>query len=216
MSFCRNALVVGSAPAAGAPDWYAGVIRAADLLVAADAGLELCVDAGRLPVVCVGDFDSVSSRMLADAESAGVELRRYPAAKDESDLDLAVRAAREAGATHLSVTAAFTRRIDHTLAALGTVLRATDLQAVAIEPGWSAYALDVACRPALELVLEPGETFSVMAPAGEARVTIVGGAYSLVDEVIPPLSSLGLSNCATGRRQVVRVHKGAVFAIVNL
>lgn len=215
MSTLRHALVVGSAPVPGEDSWYAETIRAADYLIAADGGLELCLAAGRVPVVCVGDFDSVSAEALAHAQELGARVRRYPTAKDESDLDLAVTVAREAGAERLTLTAAFTGRIDHTLASLGTVLHAADLHALAVEPQWRGYALDANSRTSILLEERADTVFSVMAPAGDALVSISGVAYPLSRHAVPALSSLGLSNVATLERQEVTVHEGAVLVIVN-
>jgi len=215
MSALRHALVVGSAPAPDEEGWYAEAVLAADFLIAADGGLELCLAAGRVPDVCVGDFDSVSADALSRAQQLGARVRRYPTAKDESDLDLAVTVARQAGAERLTLTAAFTGRVDHTLASLGTLLRAADLHARAVEPEWRGYALDADSRSSIVLMEPPGIVFSVMAPAGVALVSISGVAYPLSRHELPAMSSLGLSNVATLERQEVTVHAGSALVIVN-
>lgn len=207
-------LVVGAAPDAQGAAHYAAAVQRAERVVAADAGLEVCLRAGRIPDVCVGDFDSVDPGALAEAEHGGAEIRRYPAMKNESDLDLAVRAARELGATRITITAAFTGRLDHTLASLGTVLAAADLLAEAEEPRWHGYGLAAAGRPRVVLT-EPVRTIiSLMAPGG-ALVSVDGVRYPLRREVLPPLSSLGLSNVATEHAQSVTVHEGAVLVLVS-
>ena len=93
------ALIVGGCPAPGAGSFYVSLIREARLVVAADAGLEVCISAGRMPDLCVGDFDSVSAESLRVAEARGVTVERHPSEKDASDLDLALDAVRRRGAT---------------------------------------------------------------------------------------------------------------------
>lgn len=215
MSAGRHALVVGSAPVPGAEAHYGPLIRASDLLIAADAGLEVCLEAVRVPDVCVGDFDSTSPAALERAASLGAEVRRYPAVKDESDLDLAVLAARQLGANRLTIVAAFTGRLDHTLAALGTLSRAADLEAVAKEPEWRAFALEAEQRPTLRLTEPLGTVLSLMAAMGPAEVSIGGVSYPLHHHDLAALSSLGLSNVASSAVQEVTVHRGACLVLVN-
>ncbi len=211
----RRALLVGSAPVSGAEQHYARLIRGADLLIAADAGLEICLAADRVPEVCVGDFDSVDPAALAHATAAGARICRYPADKDMSDLDLGVTVARQAGVANLTITAAYTGRIDHTLAALGTLAGATDLGATAEEPGWYGVALQERVRSTLELDLPLGTVFSLMAVLGPATVSVEGVLYPLSAHLLPALSSHGLSNVATAVRQRVRAQKGTLLVLVN-
>lgn len=210
-----HALIVGAAAAAGADEHYARVISAAGCVIAADAGLVLCRAVGRLPDLCVGDFDSTPPNVLAEAEAAGARILRYSAQKDESDLDLALAAAREMGACEVRFTAAFAGRLDHTLAALGTVMAAADLRAVCEEPDWNGYALREAVHQRLDLRERPGTVVSLMAIGGPARVTADGLAYALLDAAIPSASSFGLSNVATADSQAIEVSSGGLLVIVN-
>src|SRR5690242_14035395 len=59
-------------------------------VIAADGGLDHAYALG-LPVdLLVGDLDSVSAAALARAIAEGVTIDRHPAAKDETDLELAL------------------------------------------------------------------------------------------------------------------------------
>lgn len=207
-------LIVGSSPAPDAGGHYPALITAARTLIAADGGLALCLAAGRVPDICVGDFDSVDPSMLEHAIALGAEVRRFPRSKDESDLDLAVDVAREVG-DRLTISAAYSQRVDHTLASLGTLLRAVDLEARADEPRWTAYPLDAGVRPTLALDELPGTVLSLMAPAGESVVSVSGVAYPLETARLQPLSSLGLSNVACASSQRIDVHSGMLLVVVN-
>lgn len=215
MSDARGALIVGAAPSPDPSGHYARVIGGASLVIAADAGLLLCLAAGRTPDVCVGDFDSTPAEALAEAVAAGVEVRRYPPDKDQSDLHLALSVAREMGAQAVRFTAAFHGRLDHTLAALGTVMAAAGLDAVCDEPEWIGYAVQAGDRGCLELSESPGAVISIMVLGGAARVTAEGFRYPLHSAVLDPISSLGLSNVAVVPRQRVEVDSGGVLVIVN-
>jgi thiamine pyrophosphokinase len=214
MTSGREVLIVGSAPASGAESFYADTVRAAGTLIAADAGLELCLASGRVPDVCVGDFDSVSPKALRDAERAGASVRRFPAEKDESDLDLALGVARELGASRVVFTAAFAERPDHTLASLGTLLSAADLSGVAKEPGWTAYALSSRTRATLTLAESPATLVSIMAVGTPVTVSSAGLQYPLEHLTLQPLSSRGLSNVCVDTTQEIVLHEGVALVLV--
>lgn len=208
-------LIVGAAPDATAPGFHEELVRAAEFVVAADAGLAVCLAAGRLPDLCVGDFDSVEAADLARASGAGVEIERFPAEKDLTDLDLALASVRRRGRDGVAFTAVLGERIDHTLAALGTLMRGVDLDAVATEPGVTVHPLDALIRPSLVLDAPAGATVSVLAATGGARVSLEGFRYPLDEAELEPLSSLGVSNLALAAVQRVTVSAGQVFVLVR-
>src|SRR5262249_52023534 len=88
----RTAIVFvgGDPPAPGVRD----VLPADAYVIAADSGLDHANRLGIAVHQVIGDFDSVSADALHTAESAGVRIDRHPAAKDATDLELALDAAR--------------------------------------------------------------------------------------------------------------------------
>lgn len=208
-------LIVGAAPVPGEGRAYRHIVEAAQHVIAADGGLAVCLAAGRMPEVVLGDFDSLAPRMLEQARDAGVKIVRHPVEKNESDLDLALSYARETGSAGVCFTAAFSGRIDHTLAALGTLLRSADLDGRLAEPKLDGYALHARHRPSIVLAASPGQTMSVFAFDPETVVSMEGVRYPLVSQPLPVLSSLGLSNVALGREQTFTVHAGSALVLVQ-
>jgi thiamine pyrophosphokinase len=86
------------------------------LIIAADGGAQLAAACGLVPDVVVGDMDSLTSTELEDLRARGVLIQRYPANKDETDLELALLAAVARQATWIRVIGALGDRIDQTLA----------------------------------------------------------------------------------------------------
>lgn len=215
MSEGPAALIVGAAPIEGHEAFYSARIRAAELVIAADGGCTLCRLSGRVPDVCIGDFDSVPEEDLTWAEAHGARIARFPAAKNESDLDLAVREARSIGVRTLDLTAAFAGRLDHSLASLGTLLSVADLRARGLEWNVTLYPLNADSQDAITLCEASGTLFSVYAIPGPATVSIVGARYELASAHIEPLSSLGLSNVVAGRDVTVTVEQGSALVLVS-
>ena len=98
------------------------------LVIAADSGIEHAQALGLRVDVAVGDFDSVSADALHRAEAQGAVLERHPAAKDATDLELALDAAVRRGAGRIVVLGGHGGRVDHLLARYGA--RVDDLLAL--------------------------------------------------------------------------------------
>lgn len=209
----KRVLIVGAAPARDGERFYRALLEEYGLVVAADAAGEWCVRLGRVPDITVGDFDSAALGASERLAAAGCHVVGVPADKDFSDLDLCARQARALGADEVVFAAAFTERPDHTLAAFGSVVAASDLLAIVREPDWTAWAVGGAGPRVRRIPVSPGQTFSVMSPAGASGVCIEGARYPLVDGELSPLSSLGLSNLATGNEVVVSVKAGCAIVL---
>ena len=163
------------------------------VVVAADGGarhaalLDVRVD------VWVGDFDS-SAGVFVDAPR-----EVHPAAKDETDAELAIRVARERGATELVLLGAFGGRFDHTLALALLAVRLTEREGLRVtlssgdEWGWPL-------TPASPLSLEVprGATLSVLAVTDLRGLSLDGVRWPLTDATIPLGSGWTVSNETPG------------------
>ena len=118
----RHVIVVadGDVPGRAALDAaWPGWARDVAEVIAADGGLARARAIGLEPGLLVGDLDSLPAEAAASAEAAGVEVRRSPVDKDESDTELALLEAVRRGATRITVLGAFGGpRLDHALANL--------------------------------------------------------------------------------------------------
>ncbi len=210
MRTVSSALVVAS----GAP--LGAVERApqTDLVVAADAGLEVLLQAGRSVDLVVGDLDSVSPEALSDAAAGGAEIQQHPSDKDESDLELALTAAVWGGAQRVHVLLRDGGRLDHQLANL----------LVLASPRWQQADIDAVVGEHRVWVVHGGDRRRIPLVAGEALALHAVGAtaegvtttnlrYPLVDGDLPPLVALGISNEAVADTPTIRVESGVVLAI---
>ena len=88
-----------------------------DIFIGVDRGSLFLIEQGICPDLAVGDFDSVSEKELALIYSQSKEVLQAQSEKDDTDLELAVKAvfARYPQA-QLTIFGAFGGRLDHTLA----------------------------------------------------------------------------------------------------
>ena len=205
-----KALLVCASPAAGAADLVARLVTDADLVVGVDGGGSLLAEAGVRPDLLLGDFDSLDPETLARFEGEGVGVVRFPAEKDATDLELALDRVRVLGATEVTVTAAFSGRLDHTLAAVFSIAGAADLSPAIVEPGLQAWVLSPGGRTTISLT-GTDATLSLLPLGGAARVSIDGVRWPLDRALIAATSSLGMSNRITSSLATATVHEGVVL-----
>ena len=100
----RRALIV----AAASPQQLVDIETRPDVVIAADSGLHAVLAAGWIPDRVIGDLDSVDPAAVEIAAEGGAVVDRHPVGKDETDLELALAAAVDAGATEIQVVVALT------------------------------------------------------------------------------------------------------------
>jgi thiamine pyrophosphokinase len=200
----------GGLPAVSVPNL--GDLGEDPLVVAADAGLAGAHALGLAVDLVVGDMDSVDPALLAAAERAGTEVQRHPAAKDATDLDLALDAARARGADRLVVVTGTGDRFDHALA-VALSLAADRLAGAAVE-AWIGPAHLWVVRDRLAFGGQPGMLVSLIPAHGPARgVTTTGLQYPLHGEDLGAGTTRGVSNVLLGREATVALEEGTLLMI---
>jgi len=194
------------------PGWADG----AGEVIAADGGLARAPVAGLVPTLLVGDLDSISPELVAEAASRGLPIERAAVTKDESDAELAMLAAVARGATRITVLGAFGGpRLDHALANLWLLAHpALATAGVVLLDADSRVTLIVAPGPdgrsvTRSLAGPPGALVSLLPFAGDVDgVTTRGLRYALDDEPLVIGPARGLSNVRLGSDAEVTVRRG--------
>ena len=137
-----------------------------DFLVAVDGGLHHLQDLGLNPQLLIGDMDSLSAQEVEACQQAGVEILRYPPAKNKTDLELALDKVLQRGYRNILIAFALGGRLDQTLANLALLSR-PDLNdyVVRIDDGVTEVTL---LRHTITLVCQPGDVVSLLPWGGAA------------------------------------------------
>lgn len=184
-----------------------------DLVIAADSGYDHALRCGIAVDLLIGDLDSVSSEGLQHAERGTAAVERHRPDKDETDLELAIRAAIDRGADSITIVGGEDGRLSHLLAV------ATGLA----DERWSAIPIEWHTRTGIARVATPqqpatidgakGDTVSLV-PVGTATgVSTSGLRWRLADDHLPIGTPRGLSNEMVDTRATVNVGTGAVIVI---
>jgi thiamine pyrophosphokinase len=185
----------------------------ADIVIAADSGLAHARAVGLHVDLVVGDLDSVDPADLDAAIADGTAVERHPAAKDATDLELALDAAVERGATAIRVVGVGGGRLDHFL---GNVLLLTS-------PRYAAARVDahvdgahvVVVHDRVDLDGTPGGLCSLLPLGGPAIGVLTDGLrYPLRRETLPPGTTRGVSNEFLGARATVSLESGVLLAVI--
>ena len=199
------------------PGWADGIGE----VIAADGGLARAPIAGLVPTLLVGDLDSISPELVAEAASRGLPIERAAVTKDESDAELAMLAAVARGATRITVLGAFGGpRLDHALANLWLLAHPALATAdVVLLDAGSRVTLIGAPGPDGQPVTRllagrPGALVSLLPFAGDVDgVTTRGLRYALVDEPLLIGPARGLSNVRLRADAAVTVRQGRLVVI---
>ena len=190
-------------------------------IVAADGGARHASTLGLRIDRWVGDGDSLGEAGVAELVAAGVPVERVSPDKDQSDTELAVRAALDMGASSISILGALGGpRADHAIANL-TLLSMPALVGLDVR----LVAADVRARllrapgpdgspSSVELDGRAGDLVSLLPVGGDAvGVSTTGLAYPLHDEPLLDGRTRGLSNRRTAAAATVTLRSGRLLVV---
>lgn len=181
----------------------------AERIIAADGGAQHVLAAGRIPHLVVGDMDSIPAETMAHLRAQNVPMQIYPPHKDETDLELALRAA--ACATEITILGALGGRRDHEWANM-LLLAQAPCPARILHRQCSVYLVDNR-RPQLTLKTTPNDTVSLIPLADTHGVTLTGLTYPLSNATLSLGSPRGVSNEALGSTATISLTNGCVLVM---
>lgn len=205
-------VVIMSNGSIGPADFYLKTIRQDDYLVCADGGANAALGLELVPDLVVGDMDSIDASVRAELVArGGTEFRVAPRDKDESDTELALRAALELEPSEILLTAVLGGRIDHAISNIHLLASVPDhIECAIVEPDQSIRLV----RRNLDLVGRTGDVVSIVAVGGDAGgVTLTGFQYPLQGATLRQASTLGISNVVCGEKARVSVTEGMLLVI---
>lgn len=174
---------------------------AADLVVAADGGAAIALEAGVIPSAVVGDLDSLPKSARIRFTAAQLHQDTDP---ERTDLQKAIDYCVEAGATRVDVLAAGGGRADHALANLSVVPLYRGVADIRIVDEWFEIRLvDGMAR----IERAEGTIVSLVAMGTCTGVTTRGLRWELTDETLS-FSPRGVHNEVASQPAMVRVDSG--------
>ncbi|MBQ3898621.1 MAG: thiamine diphosphokinase [Lachnospiraceae bacterium] len=191
-------------------------------IIAADGGVKSAKEAGLVPDLIVGDFDSLEGNCLDyfPAETyPGIEIIRLPKEKDDTDTVYALRIAASKGIKEVFMYGCGGGRMDHYIANIQTLLFAKNL-------GMNAYLYDSFEGKTTKAFVIKNEAvcfddsykglISVFCIGDVARgVDIKGLKYEVSDGEITNDFPIGVSNELIGKESCISVKSGVLLIFLN-
>ncbi len=196
------------------PDRLRSRLRPTDRIFCADGGTRHALALDLTPHVIVGDLDSLSSALIGQMEARGVTVRRHPADKDQTDLELAFQLAIAEKPDEILLVTALGGRLDQTLANIFLLTRpeyASVQLALADGPQWARLL-----RPHQTITLngQPGDTFSLVPLTPTvSQVTLTGVKWPLEQATLSFGSTLTISNTLASKQATIGIGEGMVLLV---
>ena len=183
-----------------------------DTLLAADGGTRHILALGLTASVIIGDLDSITEQEQHGQEIAGCKFIKYSHDKNETDLELALRYAIEAGYHEILIVGALGGRLDQTLGNLslltgseftGLEVRVND----GVEEAWFV-------RTKCVVLGKNGDTVSLLPWCEEVSGVTTGGLrWALRDETLFPDKTRGISNEMMSETASISLKSGLLLVI---
>jgi len=185
-------------------------------IIAADGGARVAWYYGRIVQTVIGDMDSLTEDELAQLEAGGASVYRYPPAKNETDLELALIWAAERGMDWLRIIGGIGDRFDQTLANVYLMaLPQLSVLNVALVAG--RQRLRLLRGGTHEVRGQPDDTISLMPVGGDVRdITTQGLGYALDHETLYFGPARGISNVMAAERAQITFASGLLLMIHTL
>lgn len=185
-----------------------------DLIIAADGGTHHCLSSGITPDVVIGDLDSLTADNINELQIANVEIIRYPAKKDQTDLELALKLAIDRGADEIVVFGAMGGRWDMSIANI--LLPAEQNLSNATIRIIDGHHEIMLLRAGKEMIFhgKKGDIFSLIPLGRDALgITTIGLEYPLKDDLLRLGSSRGISNLFIENSATVSLKQGLLLCV---
>jgi len=183
-----------------------------DFFIAVDGGLSYITAMKLKPNLIIGDLDSADPELVDRFKAQGVEVRKYPPEKNETDLELALDAALEMKPDIIWIAGALGNRLDQTLGNvfLLTQDKLADVDVRIVDGTRQVFLI----RKSAVIHGSPGQRLSLIPLNGPATGIITKGLkYPLEKETLYPDQSRGISNRLTGSTVTITIQDGLLLCI---
>ena len=207
----RRAVVLCDGPPPSPPllDYWLG---GAELFICTDAAGHPYEHLPRSPDVVIGDFDSLTGRIISGRDGP-----RFLFVEDQetTDSEKALLYVMEEGATEVVMLGATGWRLDHTLFNCHLLERYADRLRICMS-GYQTDVVRIDDRQPVSWHLAPGTGFSLLPLSGPATgVTIEGARFPLLNGTISPGGQATISNRVTFSPLLITIKQGSLLVTID-
>jgi thiamine pyrophosphokinase len=194
------------------PEAVQTILKTEEYLIAVDGGLGHMVDLGLTPDLVIGDLDSADPSLIQSLQDQDVVIRKHPAEKDQTDLELGIHFALDLQPEVIRILGALGGRIDQTL---GNIFLLTKPELAEVDIRLVDGEQEVfLIRESAQIIGKSGQRVSLLPlhqPAEGVRTT--GLKYQLDGETLYPDQTRGISNFMKAAFASIEVKQGMLLCI---
>lgn len=185
----------------------------ADMVIAADGGAEHALFMEMKISLVIGDMDSINPLTLQNLSQNGVEVQKFPAEKNETDLELALLEAARRNLSSIRIIGALGNRLDQTIANIYLLglpqLIGRDARLVSGKQ--TMWLLSEGDHPVMGKL---GDTISLIPMGGAVSGIVTSGmTYPLKNETLYFGPARGVSNVISDENPRVRLESGLLMVV---
>jgi thiamine pyrophosphokinase len=194
------------------PTLARSLVQPDDYIIAADGGARHALSIGITPAIIIGDLDSLTEAEVKIFSDQNVRILRFPPAKDETDLELALLHALHTGYNTVMIIAAFGGRLDQ---ALGNIALLASPEAICADVRLDDGATEAFfVRDSALINGTPGDIVSLI-PWGNLVEGVVTKnlVYPLNNETLFPYRTRSISNEMLAQTASVSIGNGLLLCV---
>jgi thiamine pyrophosphokinase len=185
------------------------LVHSGDIIICADGGTRHAIELGLTPDVIIGDLDSL---LEGFQPSDKTQIIKFPADKNETDLELAIDHALSLKPEELIILAAFGGRLDQTLGNIALIANSKLLGCdVRLHDGVEEVFF---CRDQVQVKGRSADIVSLIPWGGEVSGIVTEGLrWPLNNEILYPQKTRGISNEMLGTQASVKIKTGLLLIV---
>ena len=186
------------------------LLRPDDFILCADGGTRHALALGVTPNIVIGDLDSITKDERRKIDEAGVEVIKFPADKNETDLELAIDHAVSLNPDQILILAALGGRMDQTLANIALL---ADFRLSTFDVRLTDSVEEIFfCRDQAKVEGRSGDIVSLIPWQGEVTGVFTENLrWHLHHETLYPEKTRGISNEMTADIATVQIRSGLLL-----
>lgn len=191
---------------------FCNTMGAYDYIICADNGMKHARYLGVSPNLIVGDFDSTPGEDLQYFKAQNILIETLSEIKDETDTEIALDRAIEAGAKQVDIYGGVGTRLDHSLANVHLLYKALKQGVTArlINPYNTVYLID----KFIEISGQNGDIVSLLPFSLVVEgVHTINLGYPLKDGRLVAGKPLGVSNYMLSEKAAISIEQGLLLVI---
>ncbi len=187
-----------------------------DYIICADGGANFLYKIKVVPDYILGDLDSLELKVKNYFKEKGVNFKKFPERKNETDTQLCIHLAKGLGIVDIDLLGALGGRIDHTVANINLMyyIKKLGLNPVIKNNKEDLHMIE---SEYIDIFGKKGDTISVLPVNGDsAGITLEGLEYPLKDATIEYGDPIGISNVMESDKCRITVEKGTLLIVKNI